>query len=67
MHEDFNHKLLYDTIIMKDNWIITYNNCDFIKNLYKNYIIIDVDWKYGMNKNKQSSEIIILSKLSLNL
>jgi len=63
MHENFNHLMLFNLIKTKKNWIITYNNCEYIKNLYKDYIIIDVNWSYGMNKTKSSSEIIILSKL----
>lgn len=62
MHENFNHQSLFDLIKTKKNWIITYNNCEYIKNLYKDYLIIDVNWSYGMNKTKSSSEIIILSK-----
>ena len=64
MHENFNHTLLYEVIKTKKNWLITYNNCEYIKNLYKNYLIIDVNWSYGMNKSKSSSEIIIISKLN---
>ena len=41
---------------------MTYNNCDYIRNLYKDYIIIDANWSYGMNASKKSSEIIIISK-----
>jgi DNA adenine methylase len=62
MHEGFNHKLLFDLLNTKKNWIITYNNCEYIRTMYKNYIIIDVNWSYGMNKSKTSSEIIIISK-----
>jgi DNA adenine methylase len=62
MHEGFNHQLLFDLLNTKKNWIITYNNCEYIKNIYKNYIIIDVNWSYSMNKSKISSEIIIISK-----
>jgi DNA adenine methylase len=61
MHETFDHERLFNVIKTKKNWIITYNNCDYIKNMYKDYIIIEVDWSYGMNKSKTSSEIIILS------
>ncbi len=43
---------------------MTYNNCDYIRNLYKDYTIIETSWKYGMNKSKNSSEIVILSKSS---
>ena len=64
MHENFNHKGLYDIIKNKKNWIMTYNNCDYIRKLYKENIIIDAEWSYGMNKNKKSSEIIILSILN---
>lgn len=61
MHENFNHQSLFELIKTKRNWIMTYNNCDYIKNLYKNFIIIDVNWTYGMNVDKKSSEIIIIS------
>ena len=62
MHETFNHKLLFELLQTCENWILTYNNCDYIRNLYKDYIILDMNWKYGMNKSKNSSEIIIISK-----
>ena len=62
MHETFDHKLLFDVLNTKKNWVVTYNNCDYIRNLYKDYIILDVNWSYGMNTSKTSSEIIIISK-----
>lgn len=61
MHENFNHQFLFELIRTKRNWIMTYNNCDYIKNLYKDFIIINVNWTYGMNTDKKSSEIIIIS------
>ena len=65
LHQDFNHELLFDLLNTKKNWIITYNNCEYIRNLYKDFIIIDVNWSYGMNKSKSSSEIIIISKIKI--
>ena len=62
MHEAFNHNLLFELMKTKKNWIMTYNNCEFIRQLYKDYLIIDVSWSYGMNKTKDSSEIIIISR-----
>ena len=62
MHESFNHVLLFDLLNTRKNWIITYNNCEYIRNMYQDYLIIDVNWKYGMNTSKLSSEIIIISK-----
>ena len=60
MHESFDHTKLYNCISRKKNWLMTYNNCDFIKNLYKEFEIIETNWSYGMNKNKKSSEIVII-------
>ena len=40
---------------------MTYNDCDFIRNLYKSYKIFNAEWNYGMNKSKKSSEIVIIS------
>ena len=58
--ENFNHQELFDCISNKTNWIMTYNNCEYIRNLYKDFKIIETSWTYGMNKSKQSSEIIII-------
>ena len=62
MHESFDHELLFNKIKSLKNWIATYNDCEYIRNLYRDFIIIDVNWSYGMNKTKLSSEIIIISK-----
>lgn len=61
MHENFDHNKLFNCLNSKKNWLMTYNNCSYIKNLYKDYIIIETSWSYGMNKDKKSSEIIIIS------
>lgn len=62
MHENFNHELLFELLQIKKNWVLTYNSCDYIRNLYKDFIMINVNWSYSMNKTKESSEIIIISK-----
>lgn len=60
LHEDFDHQRFYNCISSKTNWCLTYNDCPFIRNLYKNFKIIEVNWSYGMNKTKKSSEIVII-------
>ena len=62
MHETFDHQQLFTMLQEQKNWLMTYNNCEYIRELYKAYVIIEVGWSYGMNKSKASSEIIILSK-----
>ena len=60
LHEGFDHKGLCHELSNVKNWILTYNDCEFIRNLYSEHKIIEVDWAYGMNKSKKSSEIVIL-------
>lgn len=60
MHENFDHDKLYEIIKDKKNWIMTYNDCSYIKTLYKKFKIIETSWSYGMNKSKESSEIVII-------
>lgn len=62
MHKTFDHTKLYNTIKNKKNWIMTYNDCEYIRNLYKDFKIIETNWTYGMNKTKKSSEIVIVSE-----
>lgn len=52
--------------IKNKKWILSYNNDEYIKNLYPKRRIEEVRWSYGMSdvksrKKKHSSEILILS------
>ena len=61
MHEHFEHQKLYNIISTQRNWIMTYNNCEYIRELYKDFKIIETNWTYGMNSSKKSSEIVIIA------
>lgn len=61
LHEDFDHDKLCSILKNRKPWILCYNDCDYIRNLYKNFQITTIGWKYGMNKTKQSSEILIIN------
>ena len=63
MHEHFNHEAFSKCIQNRNDWIISYNDCDYIRNLYKGCRIFKESWSYGMNTSKKSSEIIILPPL----
>ena len=68
LHENFDHLGFHDCITnCKNDYIICYNDCEFIRNLYKDHIILSENWSYGMNKDKKSSEIVILSIRNSNL
>jgi DNA adenine methylase len=64
MHETFNHVGFAETIRKRKDWMISYNDCEYIRNLYDGCRIIKANWSYGMNKSKASSEIIILPPVS---
>lgn len=59
LHENFDHVALHDAIMKFPNWIMTYNDCEYVRNLYADCNIASVGWKYGMNKSKESSEVVI--------
>ena len=61
LHENFDHAKLFEYVKDCSHFIMCYNDCDYIRELYKDYNIKKVDWSYGMNKSKESSEVVITS------
>lgn len=67
LHKGFNHLMLFNLLENRKDckdWVLTYNNCEYIRDLYKDFKIIDVKWSYGMNSSKASAEIIIIPSLT---
>lgn len=62
LHETFDHKKLFNKLKSRKNFILCYNDCKYIRKLYGKFVIVNLDWKYGMNASKKSSEIIIMPK-----
>jgi DNA adenine methylase len=59
MHEAFDHVALSQALKARSDWILCYNDCMYIRNLYAGCEIKKVSWSYGMNAGKESSEIFI--------
>ena len=67
LHKNFNHKALFDFVNYygKDNKImISYDDCEYIRNMYKDYNIYEFEYFYSMtntggNKCKKGKEIVI--------
>ena len=62
----FDHKKLADILHQRDNWVLSYNNCDEVRKLYDGYTILDPKWTYGLTKDRKmnetpSKEVLILS------
>ena len=60
-HTDFDHEGLATILKRRDGWLLSYNDCQLIRDLYSDYKIITPHWRYGMSKNKSSNEVLIFS------
>lgn len=60
-HIGFDHEGLAHLLCKRQRWILSYNDCSKIRELYKDYQMIEPKWTYGMSTNKQSKELLILS------
>lgn len=62
-HKSFEHEELYETLKKHDKWILSYNNHEYIRELYKNYEQIQLDWSYGTSRDTglEPKELIILN------
>jgi DNA adenine methylase len=61
-HKDFDHVGLAKLLKKRSNWIMSYNDCKEIRELYAGYRIIMPEWKYGMSTDKTSKEVLIFSQ-----
>jgi DNA adenine methylase len=61
-HKDFDHEGLAKILTKRGDWILSYNDCPEVRRLYKGFCMVVLHWAYGMNTNKKSNELLILSK-----
>lgn len=59
-HEEIDHTKLRDILAGSDSkWLLTLNDCNEVRELYKDFKIDTMDMVYGMSKNKRQTELII--------
>lgn len=61
-HRGFDHEGLFQRLRDRPNWLLSYNNCEWVRERYKDFKIVYPDWKYGMSKDKASKEVLILNQ-----
>lgn len=66
-HDNFEHESLFQILKSRDGWILSYNDCEIIRDLYSGYKFLQPEWSYGMSANKSSKEVLILSKDFISL
>ena len=60
-HVNFDHVKLAEVLKTHEHWLLSYNDCELVRDLYKGYNIQKVFWSYGgLVKNKY--EILVYSK-----
>lgn len=70
LHVNFDHELFFRKLnSCAFNWLITYDNSDYIKELYKDYFIVEWQLQYGMNnykkKNSAKGEELLIANYDL--
>ena len=61
-HTAFDHQALAALLSRRDGWILSYNDCELVRDLYSGHAFVAAEWAYGMNTTKRSDEVLILSK-----
>lgn len=61
-HAGFNHAALRDILLQRGGrWLLSYNDCAAIRDLYHGKAIVRPRWSYGMSRDKSSREVLVLS------
>ena len=61
MHRRFNHRALAKLLHSRGNWILSYNNCELVKELYAGYEMIEPRWQQSLMPKHKSNEVLIFS------
>ena len=61
IHQDFDHEGLARLLHSRDSWVLSYNDCKMVQDLYLGYKFFRPEWTYGMSNRKSSNEVLILS------
>jgi len=64
-HAGFDHEGLFNLLNERKGWVLSYNNSPQIREMYKDYQIIEAEWAYGMKNVTtktmgSSSEILVI-------
>lgn len=61
-HHDFDHTGLATILKNRDGWVLSYNDCEKVRDWYQGFKTLVPKWTYGMSSDKKSNELLILSK-----
>lgn len=58
---EFPHAELASLLLKRKRWILSYNDCPIVRELYAGHEFRPLAWAYGMNKTRKSNEVVIMS------
>ena len=61
MHDGFDHRGLAEALNERDGWVLSYNDCSLVRDLYSGHRFIEPEWIYGMSNDKQSRELLVVN------
>ncbi len=64
-HKFFDHSALAEILLSRGNWILSYNDCNWVRNAYQDCKIIDVAWNYNMRSSyssRHTNELLIVRR-----
>jgi len=60
LHREFDHMRLFESLRNSPHrWLMTYNDCGFIRELYSDFHIKPIEFAYGMQQGKTGKEVVI--------
>ena len=62
MHRRFDHRGLAKLLHRRSNWLLSYNDCGFVKKLYAGYEMIEPRWQQPLMLRHKSNEVLIFSQ-----
>ena len=60
-HKGFDHEELSVVLRKRNKWVLSYNDCPEIRELYKYAQILETKWAYSMSNRKKSEELLIIN------
>ena len=61
MHRRFDHRGLANILHRRSNWLLSYNDCELVKELYAGYEMIELSWFQPLMPKQKSNEVLIFS------
>lgn len=59
LHTQFDHRLLFETLKNASHqWLVTYDNCAYIKDLYKDFYQLEWQLQYGMTNSGNNASVL---------